>query len=554
MAITEDILFQPETEIVPVLDKMMAPLLEGRDEKPNQYMFLFHPFLRDGCPLPGGQWTEHNWVGKILQLLEVVEGGIPEGHKILEVAWAATQKWIDLDMAADHDAVPATVRSRLNTVGRHGGDAEEGPENSGTHTLRRNWEGYKIAAKRYIPYLFLCQFICTKWEEERIQHLIDISGDIFDTAVARVRYEGIIPRLIVKSLVYIQQRYYHGTPVHAFLLSHLFCKQRGAEENGIHVNRPNTVGKPLSSFLALIKVAMQTSWCKYDNVEGAQKVEVEKICEGPVYSIICTAISRFRMMQKKEPHDAPSEVDDDGTVWVGSIRYRPEVTFRIIPVISTMCRNILEKILIGSAWSLLFCADRDNVTIAQKCSRFDIHHFGATHTSTRSESIRVNGNQPGINGLLKRLMGLVLLSLTILGGGAVRWEETMELVDLAHVSYSGGLFTYYAQVWKQPKYNHTAIGNLIQHKLPWSLSPVAILLFAVILPWMKEEGITFTPNQLRDEMLLIFKELYELHDNQTVTLEDLRQFCAGFINWAMPDNTGAVSRSRHSFIPTNYHF
>ena len=130
----------------------------------------------------------------------------------------------------------------------------------------------------------------------------------------------------------------------------------------------------------------------------------------------------------------------------------------------------------------------------------------------------------------------------------------MELVDLAHVSYSGGLFTYYAQVWKQPKYNHTAIGNLIQHKLPWSLSPVAILLFAVILPWMKEEGITFTPNQLRDEMLLIFKELYELHDNQTVTLEDLRQFCAGFINWAMPDNTGAVSRSRHSFIPTNYHF
>ena len=51
MAITEDILFQPETEIVPVLDKMMAPLLEGRDEKPNQYMFLFHPFLRDGCPL-----------------------------------------------------------------------------------------------------------------------------------------------------------------------------------------------------------------------------------------------------------------------------------------------------------------------------------------------------------------------------------------------------------------------------------------------------------------------------------------------------------------------
>ena len=81
----------------------------------------------------------------ISSLLEVVDGGIPVGHTILEVAWAATEKWIDFDMAPDHDAVPATVRSRLNTVGRFGGDAEEGPENSGTHTLRRNWEGYKIA-------------------------------------------------------------------------------------------------------------------------------------------------------------------------------------------------------------------------------------------------------------------------------------------------------------------------------------------------------------------------------------------------------------------------
>ena len=120
----------------------------------------------------------------------------------------------------------------------------------------------------------------------------------------------------------------------------------------------------------------------------------------------------------------------------------------------------------------------------------------------------------------------------------------VELVDLSHVSYSGGLFTYYAQVWKCPRYNHSAIGNLIQHKLPLSLSPVAILLFAVILPKMKEAEITFTPNQLRDEMLLIFKELYELHNDQTVTLEDLRQFCAGFINWAMPDSMDRVSRCR----------
>ena len=42
-------------------------------------------------------------------------------------------------------------------------------------------------------------------------------------------------------------------------------------------------------------------------------------------------------------------------------------------------------------------------------------------------------------------------------------------------------------------------------------------------------------------MLLVFKELYELHDDQTVALEDLRQFCAGFINWAMPDSTDRVS-------------
>ena len=278
-----------------------------------------------------------------------------------------------------------------------------------------------------------------------------------------------------------------------------------------------------------------------NNVEGAQKVEVEMICQGPVYSIVCTAISRFRMMQKSEPHDAPSEIDDDGTVWVKSTRFRPEISFRLIPRISIECRNILEKIMIGSAWTQLFKSDRDNITVGDKCSRFDIHHFGNTHTSTRSEAMRVNGNHPGVNGMLKRLMGLMLLSLTILGGGAVRWEETMELVDLAHVSYSGGLFTYYAQVWKCPKYNHTAIGNMIQHKLPWSLSPVAILLFAVILPWMKEEEIVFTANQLRDEMLLVVKELHELHDDQTVTLEDLRQFCAGFINWAMPDNTGVVS-------------
>ena len=415
MAITEDIFFQPETEIVPVLDRMMAPLLEGRDEKPQQYMFLFHPFLRDGCPLPGGQWTEENWVDNISNLLEVVDGGIPVGHTILEVAWAATEKWIDFDMATDHDAVPATVRSRLNTVGRYGGDAEEGPENSGTHTLRRNWEGYKIAAKRYLPYLFLYNFICTDWEEQRIQHLIDISGDSFDTAVARVRKEGIIPRLITKSLVHVQQRYYNGTPVHAFLLAHVFSKVRGAEENGIHVNRPNTAAKPLSSFLALTKVAMQSAWCKYqNNVEGAQKVEVEKICEGPVYSIICTAISRFRMMQKSEPHDAPSEIDDDGTVWVRSIRYRPEITFRLIPMISSQCRNILEKIMIGSAWTLLFKIDRDNVTIGEKCSTFMIHHFGDRHTSTKSESMQVNFDQHGIDALLKRLMGLVLLSLTIL--------------------------------------------------------------------------------------------------------------------------------------------
>ena len=127
----------------------------------------------------------------------------------------------------------------------------------------------------------------------------------------------------------------------------------------------------------------------------------------------------------------------------------------------------------------------------------------------------------------------------------------------SHVSYSGGLFTYYAQVWKCPKYNHTAIGNLIQHKLPLSLSPVAILLFAVILPKMKEAEIAFTPNQLRDEMLQVFKELYELHDDQTVTLEDLRQFCAGFINWAMPDSTAVVSRScflhAHVFCEAGLH-
>ena len=248
-------------------------------------------------------------------------------------------------------------------------------------------------------------------------------------------------------------------------------------------------------------------------------------------------------MQKSEPHDAPSEIDDDGTVWVRSIRYRPEITFRLIPMISNQCRNILEKIMIGSAWTLLFKIDRDNVTIGEKCSTFMIHHFGDRHTSTKSESMQVNFDQHGINALLKRLVGLVLLSLTILGGGAVRWEETTELVDLAHVSHSGGLFAYYAQVWKCPKYNHTAIGNLIQHKLPLSLSPVAILLFAVILPKMKEAEIAFTASQLRDEMLQVFKELYELHDDQTVTLEDLRQFCAGFVNWAMPDSTAVVSRS-----------
>jgi len=138
-------------------------------------------------------------------------------------------------------------------------------------------------------------------------------------------------------------------------------------------------------------------------------------------------------------------------------------------------------------------------------------------------------------------MGMDLLSLTFLGGGAIRWEETMEMVDLSKVSYSGGLFTYYAQVWKSPRYTHTAIGNMIQHKLPLSLSPVAILLFAVILPMMKEKGIEFTQNQLRDEMLLIFKEMHELHNDQVVTLEDLRQFCAGFTNWAFPDSMDQVS-------------
>ena len=83
---------------------------------------------------------------------------------------------------------------------------------------------------------------------------------------------------------------------------------------------------------------------------------------------------------------------------------------------------------------------------------------------------------------------------------------------------------------------------IIPYKLPLSLSPVAILLFAVILPKMKEKGIEFTNNQLRDEMLLIFKELYELYNDQVVTLEDLRQFCAGFTNWAFPDSTDQVSK------------
>jgi hypothetical protein len=151
-----------------------------------------------------------------------------------------------------------------------------------------------------------------------MQSHVDNSGDCFDAAVARVRSEGIIPRLITKSLVPRQNSCYEGTPAHAFLLGHVFAKIRGS--NDIKVNRPNTIAKPLSSFLALTKVAMQTAWCKYtSNVEGAQKIEVEEICNGPVHSIICTAICRFRMMQKREPHDAPSEIDDDGTVWVSSI-------------------------------------------------------------------------------------------------------------------------------------------------------------------------------------------------------------------------------------------
>jgi len=78
-------------------------------------------------------------------LLDIVDGGIPEGHTLLEVAWAAGQKWIDFDMFGDHEAVPATLRTRLNAVGDTGGFDEDGPDNTRTFSPRRNWEGYKIA-------------------------------------------------------------------------------------------------------------------------------------------------------------------------------------------------------------------------------------------------------------------------------------------------------------------------------------------------------------------------------------------------------------------------
>jgi len=158
MAITDDVVFQQETETAPALRKMLAPLLEGRDELPRQHVFLFHPFLCDGCSLCGGQWTEENWMENVIRLMDVVDGGMPACNVVLEVAWAAAEKWIDLDMSADHDAVPATVWSRLNTVGRYGGDGKDGPENSGTHTFRRNFDGCKIALKRHLPFLFLMNF------------------------------------------------------------------------------------------------------------------------------------------------------------------------------------------------------------------------------------------------------------------------------------------------------------------------------------------------------------------------------------------------------------
>jgi hypothetical protein len=318
--------------------------------------------------------------------------------------------------------------------------------------------------------------------------------------------------------------------------------------NTVYLLKPNAIGKNIVAFLELCKLGVITHWCKVDaGVEEIQISQAKVISAGHIYSLLCSYIRRTRDLQRNEVMGPGSVSSDDGTIWVSSIRFRPEHYFRLIPDLLNRSYQLLEKAIVGTVWTHVFNDDR-NIYVPPGCGSFKLLFFGNSgpggRSSLDSSLIRINHDLPSIDAILTKLHGILLLCLMMLGGGAIRWEETSRLVDQTKISYAGGTLYYYAKVWKKSKIKRKKDGDLVEHRLPKSIAPIALLMFGLIMPAMADRDMVIQYESIKKSALSIVREVFDIHPEMPIKLLDIRQFVAGVVNWAFPSNQQVVSADK----------
>jgi superfamily II DNA helicase RecQ len=437
------------------------------DESPSSYASMFHSLVAAG-----------NFEGQMASLVDDWNRPVADEETSLDVVLQVANLWLK-DYARLHiNLVPADLRSAL--VSFEGQEVGEVTQNI-TFTMRFREDKIIDELRRLVTFAWRHDGLLLQSFRKEIEHIT--RNNFGKETLKELILNGLIPRLLMT--IHLEDIFDVHTPPLAVRYALSRCFQ--VQKDKLTMKECGGSSSRFSALLHLLRAGI----CGYMAViESPQFLEVGRVLvqqcrKSPVTNLLSPMIRRLRDMKRSKPPIKENFVSSVGDIIVGQFVFPQSVWCTLIPRIIDQLSQSLDTLIVGNEWKKLIDPAFPVRVLMGRTNELVVQSEEITYTSKKLEL-----SPMGDSFHFEKLCAFIELSLHGLGCGSARHTEMTEMEFFKAQFCSGALYYYI-----QPRKSYTikgCKGNLVEHKLPPTLSRI-VLLYRVLAEKMEMDLYMFVP-------------------------------------------------------------
>jgi superfamily II DNA helicase RecQ len=508
---------------------------ELQSENIDSYVAFFHPLVVDVGDM--------SLDATLCQFIGYCNDPILEHESELGLLLNASRNWLEEYSRLHVNMIPANTRAGIMNLG-----GEDIGEISCNITFSMRLGNAKLLDE-LDPMLKFCwrspDSIFNDLKEE-VCFLYQTIEDGFDFSDFIKR--AIIPRFLLRILLQTQPNAF------SLMLGVLFCIARGFRKvgnDGVKLVSCARFASQASAQISLYRAGVCGYLaCLKNNLESESKKLVVEARASAVLNLVCPQIRRCREQQRRKPPRFIKSISPNGDITVGSIFVPKSKWSTAIPHLVSLCKDLLNLILIGDQWADILDIDKEiTVVIGEnQCS------FSLNGTNISSSNLKLVDSAMARD-KLEQLQAFMEIAFHGMGCGALRGTEVERLDDsFQSIIWHNNACYYHACVIKQFSWRSMKSKPLIEHRLPDTVSRI-FLLCAHLSRSTKSSSLLFQRSNRKYTMNWAFQKLYNLP--QLPTLLDMRHIETSIQNLIFPDSSvwdGVLTATEESATSAGHNF